>query len=237
MTMNILYTQTNDFGYDSYSVSTIPDDSGKPIGVLVTYVKDGQAMSIPVLPEHIMSHTGESVFQDNSSYYGAFLGEGRFAFINKRIETFYTKHNGHEYGRLLNIQVPIQIYIPWAGATLEDATIRVCGPGVPEFDGVPMDESKRVETNSAAYEAVAMKTLPRLEAPPTSTSPVRVQLTLDGAPHARAGVKVVAQLDGSLITTSALTDENGIATFTAAPGDLVQFGFRHLTNVARTRIV
>lgn len=235
--MKLLYTPTNDFRFTAYSVNTLRDLNSQIIGIMVSYSAGADRMNITVTAEEILKQTLESTFQDGSTYYVAFTeGALGFTYINKFVAMTYPKQSGLEYLRIRNMQVPIQIYIPWGGNSLKDATIRVCGPGVPALGGVPFDVDTCVEANEVALQAVDMKSLPRLRSPDSAESPVKAQLMLGGVEHARAGVLVVAQLTGSLVTASAMTDEYGIVSFKAPPGETVELGFRDCLNITRTLV-
>lgn len=235
--MKLLYTPTNSFSFNEYNVESHKNADGAVDGITVVYIGEGNSIAIRVTAETILNNTLESSFQDCSSYYVAFNeGATGFTFINKFAETFYTKQGGTEYLRSRNMQVPIQIYIPWASKTLDEATIRVCGPNVPNFDGTPLTADLCIEATAENFQLISRKLLPSLKSPDISESPVKVQLLLDGAEHARAGVLVVAKLESSLVSTSALTDENGVATFEAPAGATVEFGFKYYSNITKTLV-
>jgi hypothetical protein len=60
---------------------------------------------------------------------------------------------------------------------------------------------------------------------------------LNGQPLRKAGVSIVAKTSDGVITTSVETNEDGKAEFTASSGSVVEFGFRHYSNMASTQVL
>lgn len=234
--MNVLYTQFDFTGFDSVAIETVSRDEPELSGLSINYMNGDVATTVFIDAQTIFRATGESSFKDCSTYYVVFENGG-FSVINKFAETFYTKQSGIEYIRAINKVVPVQIYIPFASNSLEGATVRVCGPGVPTLDGVPLDSSLEVPATQEAFTDLMWKLVPKVSAPAESSSPVRAQLMLDGQPLQKAGVSIVAKTSDGLVTTSVQTDENGIAEFVASPGSTVEFGFRYYSNMASTTVL
>lgn len=234
--MKYLYTPTEGLGFDSVSIVSLTRDDDVEPGVNVVYAKDGVETIIHISAQHILECCGEQSFKDCSTYYAVFENGG-FTFINKFAETFYTKQTGIEYIRSANKVVPVQVYIPFASSTLEGATVRVSGPGVPTLDGEPLDSSLAIEANQESFTNCLWSLVPRVTAPAQSASPVTVQLTLNGTPIRKSGVSIVAKTSDGVIATSVETNEDGKAEFNAASGSVIEFGFRYYSNMASTTVL
>lgn len=234
--MNILYTPADILDFNSVEIEVITSEQPNLSGVSIKYRKDDKETTIFICAQSIFDATGETSFKDFSTYYVTLVPNG-INIINKFAETFYTKQTGIQYIRANNMLVPVQIYVPFAASDLSEATIRVAGPGVPLLNGEKMSVDKEVPATQEAFTKCLWSLLPSIVSPETSTSPINVQLTLNGLPLRRSGVGIVGKVSGELIVTTNLTDENGVASFAAAPGSTIEFGFRYYSNITRTKVI
>ena len=234
--MEFLYTQSPILNYTSVEIEVVERDEPELSGANIKYINAEGETNVFISAKAIFDNTGETSFKDCSTYYVVFENGG-MTIVNKFAETFYTKQNGLQYIRSNNVTVPVQIYIPFAGTDLSGSTIRVAGPGVPMVDGEDLDSSKEVEATQEAFTECLWKLVPSVIAPATSTSPVPVQLTLDGKPLRKSGVNIVAKTSDGVIATSVQTDAEGKAEFNAASGSVIEFGFRYYSNIASTSVL
>jgi hypothetical protein len=234
--MEFLYTTSAILNYTSVEIEVVERDEPELSGANIKYINAEGETNVFISAKAIFDNTGETSFKDCSTYYVVFANGG-MSIVNKFAETFYTKQNGLQYIRSNNVTVPVQIYIPFASSDLSGATIRVSGPGVPTLGGEELDASKKVEATQEAFTECLWKLVPRITAPATSASPVSVQVTLDGQPLRKAGVKVVCKTADGVVSSSQDTNAQGVATFTADSGSTVEFGFRYYSNMASTQVL
>ena len=237
--MNFLYTPSGMMDFTGVSIQTLTNDDPSLCGAKVTYKKDDESeIYIDICPATILSFTGETSIKDCSTYYVVLNRDGSgFNLVNKFAETFYTKQSGIQYIRSNNINVPMQIYIPFATSNLDEATLRVSGPGTITLDGEPLDESLVIPASQENFTECLWSLVPRVSAPSQSASPVQVQLTLNGQPLRKAGVSIVGKTSDGVIGTSVQTNADGVAEFSAASGSVVEFGFRYYSNMTSTTIL
>lgn len=229
--MEIFYTIDENGLFDNASVTDIPG------GVRVSLsAGSAEPLNIDITAAEIFAKTAESSFKDCVTYYVCVAGtnDDGYQIVNKFAETIYTKQTGHEFVRASGRYVPIQVYIPFEGSSLDGATVRVIAKNPATYNGAVVPASKEVECTAAAFTAFAWRTLPRVSAPASASGTVNVQLELNGEPLSKPGVKVYGKSPDGFRTYSATTNSNGVATFMGESGDTIEFGFRFFTNMANT---
>ena len=224
--MNINYTVKD----VAPKVSRIVDIGG---GVEVVFEFDGAEKTVVVTPATILADTKEESFADCSTYYCLVATDGQVRFVNKYLVTYYTKDSGVSLCAALQEdgRASIQLYIPFGGTSLADATIRVTSCEVPQYQGAPLDSSKIIDGSGESLQAFRLATLPSLTAE-VAGSKVNVQLTLGGQPLKRSNVRIYAIVKGSFAYVTKETDANGVVEFDVVPGATVKYGFKHFTNAA-----
>lgn len=166
-------------------------------------------------------------------------------FFNKFMQSANDKANGALFLWKNNMNVLGQIYIPFADSMVEDWHIRVnLGTGTNEYP----EDAGVVENSQEGFHDFVTRVLPGLEVKSVhqrdSVSDVEVQVTLDGEPVRKAGVRVFAKSSsGYLNKREALTDENGVARFVAerlhldaADEMTAEFGFKFWSNLVNADI-
>jgi hypothetical protein len=180
-----------------------------------------------------------------------FVTDQGIQLLNKYEETYVTKANGLVYSRAIQAHNTVggQIYIPFKNSTIDEWSLRLNSNAPVMVDGeLDLQEDVLTATLDTFHEVVS-QSLPSIDVisvTPNSngTNSVVVQVTLNGNPVARAGVKIYAQSDtGYIANRQLLTNESGRCEFLARRLDLesgdemiAEFGFKFKTNVARVEI-
>jgi hypothetical protein len=211
-------------------VSRIVDIDG---GVEAVFEFDGAEKVVTITPAAILAQTKEESFADCSTYYCLVAKDGQVRFANKYMVTYYTKDSGVTLCAALQEEglASIQLYIPFGGTSLADATIRVTSCEAPTYNGSPLAADKIVGGSADELQAFRLSTLPSLTAE-VAGSKVNVQLTLGGQPLNRPNVRVYAIVKGSFAYVTSETDANGSVAFDLVPSATVKYGFKYFTNAA-----
>lgn len=228
--MDIFYTIAEAGLFQSASVADIPG------GVRVTLNSGASSIDIDITAAEIFAKTAEKSFKDCSTYYVCMYGpdDANYTIVNKFAETLYTKQTGHEFVRATGRYVPIQVYVPFGGTSLEGATVRVIAQSPASYKGATLAASKEVDCTAEAFTAFAWQVLPKVSAPASASGTVNVQLTLNGQPLAKPGITIYGKSPDGFRVYSATTNNSGVATFMGDSGDTIEFGFRFFSNMAST---
>lgn len=180
-----------------------------------------------------------------------FITDNGIKLVSKYEDTYFTKANGFIYSRVIDAKQTIggQIYVPFKDAGVDEWSLRLNSNEPIDIEG---DVDLHPEVFPATLETfhdVVQACLPSLSV--VSVTPqaggankVLVQVTLDGQPVQRSGVKVYAKsANGYIAARELTTNDNGQVEFLARRLDLTadqemvaEFGFKFKTNIANVAI-
>jgi hypothetical protein len=236
--MNFYYSLDPNSQLEAVSIEDIEAQPENNIekGWRITFQRGDSELHIYVNAKVLLNACGETEFKDCTTYYAVLDNDGHY-FVNKFVETLYTKQSGTQYTRAIGKYVPVQIYVPFAGTTLDEATIRVVSKTPAVYNGEEIESTRRVGITPDALTGFLWKTVPTLSVGTTSTSPVSVQVMLDNQPLQRAGIKVYGRTSNGSKHYSGETDQNGVALLHGEPGEIIEIGFKYYTNMVQTKIM
>lgn len=161
-------------------------------------------------------------------------------FYNKMAESSLIKSSGYDHVRKKNKHVIGQIYIPFADSTIDEASARITyGEELGFLCNVEF--TRDVEDFGAFFNEVS----PTLVSEQVADGRIKVQIVDNaGNPISKAGVKIYAKTDGGqLVFNERTTNASGTAYFKllttgfeASDEATVEFGFKWVSNLARTKV-
>lgn len=245
--MKVFDTRIEEFPFQA---SIVKDDSG--VTIMFVNGEAEQSFGIKLDEETLINSPtiGSKELCDCMNIW-VFVTEQGVQLVSKYEETYFTKANGFTYSRAIQGYNTVggQIYIPFKDAQVDEWSVRLNSKEPIMVDGDFELHPEVLSPTLDTFHEVVAEALPSIEVVSSvpqndGTIKVTAQVTLNGNPVNRAGVKIYAKSStGYISKRELLSNEQGRVEFTARRLDLktgdemiMELGFKFKTNVASIAI-